>query len=75
MCQVMEDTHEEGREEGFAIGHEEGRAEGIEEGKVSAIIDLYVSGDISREKAIEKIGIEPDLFDKAVLKHNSFPKD
>ncbi len=43
---------------------EQGLEQGLEQGKVSMLIDLVLSGDISVQKAAEKLEISKEEFEK-----------
>ncbi len=43
---------------------DEAREQGLEQGKVSVLIDLVLSGDISVQKAAEKLGISKEDFEE-----------
>jgi flagellar biosynthesis/type III secretory pathway protein FliH len=52
---MVESSYGVGKFEGHKEGHKEGRKEGREEGKALTVIELLKDGDISFEKAQQKI--------------------
>ena len=63
-----------GEKRGHAKGKAEGKAEGIAVGELRAFIKLVDSGELTKEKAAEMLGISVDAFDKrtAELKNEVF---
>jgi len=56
----------ENLEKGRAEGREEGRAEGRVEGRAEMICELYFGGDISAEKAAERLNMTLEEFKKLI---------
>ncbi len=50
---------------------EKGLEQGLEQGKVSMLIDLVISGDISVQKAADKLGITTEAVEKRMLSAQS----
>ncbi len=52
-------------------GMEHGMELGLEQGKIRTLIDLVLSGDITAEKAAEKLGISKEAFEEQMLSAQS----
>ena len=57
-------AYHQGKDEGRSEGRAEGRAEGLAEGRTETIYTLYREGDITKERAMEKMGLDEAGFAK-----------
>ena len=64
MCEVADYLWNGGKAEGLAVGHAEGLAEGMAKGQLEALFSLVKDGDLSIEKAAEKLKITVSDFEK-----------
>ncbi len=46
---------------------DEGREEGREEGRKTTLVELVLSGDITVQRAAEKLGISKEDFEKQMM--------
>ena len=67
----LAEGHTEGLNEGRIEGRIEGRSEGLRMGRTDTLLELYLEGTISREKAIEKLGISAEEFDRYAKSHTT----
>ena len=62
-AQVRAEGEAEGEAKGEAKGRAEGLAEGEAKGRIKTTLDFYVKKIITREAAIQQLGVTPSEFE------------
>ncbi len=71
LAEGREQGLSEGREQGLSEGREQGLSEGRAIGRKAALLELYLDGTITREVAIDKMGISAEEFDRYAAEYRS----